>query len=61
MTSSDQTNNPQGEHTLDSTLSKHHIREMLERSLRAAKDGKVISQEEMERRYLGDTRRELLL
>lgn len=61
MTSSDQTSNPQGEHTLDRTLSKHHIREKLKRSLRAAKDGKVISQEEMERRYLGDTRREFLL
>lgn len=61
MTSNDQTNNPQDKHTLDSILSKHHIREKLERSLRAAKDGKVISQEEMERRYLGDTRREFLL
>lgn len=56
-----QTNNPQGKHTLDSTLSKHHICEKLERSLRAAKNGKVISQAEMERRYLCDTRREFLL
>lgn len=61
MTSSDQTNTPQDEHTLDSTPSKHHIREKLARSLHAARDGKVISQAEMERRYLGDTRREFLL
>ncbi len=61
MAGSDQTNNPQGKHTQDGALSKHHICEKLERSLRTAKDDKVISQEEMGRRYPGDTRREFLL
>jgi hypothetical protein len=53
--------NPPREHAVDRTLSTLQIRARLEQSLRAAKDGKVISQEEMERRYLCDTGREFLL
>lgn len=33
-----------------------YVRQKLERSLQAAKEGKVISQEDMERRYLDDAR-----
>lgn len=60
MSGSDQANPPR-EHSLDRTLSPHQIRTKLERSLRTAKDGKVISQEELETRYLGDTHREVLV
>lgn len=42
--------------TLDDAMHALYIRQKLERSLQAAKEGKVISQEEMERRYLDDTR-----
>lgn len=42
--------------TLDDAMHALYVRQKLERSLQAAKEGKVISQEEMERRYLDDTR-----
>ncbi|PKL94454.1 MAG: hypothetical protein CVV18_08885 [Gammaproteobacteria bacterium HGW-Gammaproteobacteria-8] len=42
--------------TLDDAMHAIYIRQKLERSLQAAKEGKVISQEEMERRYLDDAR-----
>lgn len=42
--------------TLDDAMHALYIRQKLERSLQAAKEGKVISQEEMERRYLDDAR-----
>lgn len=61
MTSSDKTDKLQDEHALDSALSNHKIREKLDRSLRAAKDGKLVSQTEMERCYLDDMGRKLLL
>ncbi len=40
--------------TLDDAMYALYVRQKLEHSLQAAKDGKVISQEEMERRYLDD-------
>ena len=42
--------------TLDDAMHALYVRQKLERSLQAAKEGKVISQEEMERRYLDDPR-----
>lgn len=42
--------------TLDDAMHALYVRQKLERSLQAAKEGKVISQEEMERRYLDDAR-----
>lgn len=42
--------------TLDDAMHALYIRQKLERSLQAAKEGKVISQEEMERRFLDDAR-----
>ena len=42
--------------TLDDAMHALYIRQKLERSLQAAKEGDVISQEEMERRYLDETR-----
>lgn len=44
--------------TLDDAMRALYIRQKLERSLQAAKEGNVISQEEMERRYLGNMSRE---
>ena len=38
--------------TFDDAMYALYVRQKLERSLQAAKDGKVISQEEMEKRYL---------
>lgn len=40
--------------TLDDAMHALYVRQKLERSLQAAKEGKVISQDEMERRYLDD-------
>lgn len=40
--------------TLDNAMHALYVRQKLEHSFQAAKDGKVISQEEMERRYLDD-------
>jgi hypothetical protein len=42
--------------TLDDAMYALYVRQKLERSLQAAKEGKVISQEDMERRYLNDAR-----
>lgn len=42
--------------TLDDAMHALYIRQKLERSLQAAKEGEVISQEEMERRFLDDAR-----
>lgn len=42
--------------TLDDAMHALYVRQKLERSLQAVKEGKVISQEEMERRYLDDAR-----
>ena len=42
--------------TLDDAMHALYVRQKLERSLQAAKEGKVISQEEMERRYLDGSR-----
>lgn len=42
--------------TLDDAMHALYVRKKLERSLQAAKEGKVISQEEMERRFLDDAR-----
>ncbi len=42
--------------TLDDAMHALYVRQKLERSLQAAKEGKVISQEDMERRYLDDAR-----
>ena len=38
--------------TFDDAMYTLYVRQKLEHSLQAAKDGKVISQEEMEKRYL---------
>lgn len=46
--------NPPREYAPDRTPSASRIRAKLEQSLRAAKDGRVISQEEMETHYLLD-------
>ena len=42
--------------TLDDAMHALYIRQKLERSLKAANEGKVTSQEEMERQYLNDAR-----
>lgn len=42
--------------TLDDAMHALYVRQKLERSLQAAKEGKVISQEEMESLYLDDAR-----
>ncbi len=56
MVYSDDADHPPGQTTTDDNMNTHHVRRKLERSLRAAKTGKVISQEEMEKRYLDDAR-----
>ncbi len=38
--------------TLDDAMHTLYVRQKLERSLQAARDGKVISQEEMEQQFL---------
>ena len=38
--------------TFDDAMYTLYVRQKLERSLQAAREGKVISQEEMEKRYL---------
>jgi hypothetical protein len=40
--------------TFDDAMYALYVRQKLERSLQAAEEGKVTSQEEMERRYLND-------
>lgn len=42
--------------TLDDAMYALYVRQKLERSLQAAEQGKVTSQEEMEKRYLNDAR-----
>lgn len=42
--------------TFDDAMYALYIRQKLERSLKAAQEGKVTSQEEMERQYLSDAR-----
>ena len=42
--------------TFDDAMYAIYVRQKLERSLQAAKEGKVTSQEEMEKRYLNDAR-----
>lgn len=42
--------------TFDDAMYALYVRQKLERSLQAAEDGKVTSQEEMEKRYLNDAR-----
>jgi len=42
--------------TIDDAMQALYVRQKLERSLEAAKDGQVTSQEEMERRYLDHAR-----
>ena len=42
--------------TLDDAMHAIYVRQKLERSIQAAADGKVISQEDMEKRYLKDAR-----
>lgn len=42
--------------TLDDAMYALYVRQKLERSLQAASEGKVTSQEEMEKRYLNDAR-----
>ncbi len=40
--------------TFDDAMYAIYVRQKLERSLQAAEEGKVTSQEEMEKRYLND-------
>jgi hypothetical protein len=40
--------------TFDDAMHALYVRQKLEHSLQAAEEGKVISQEEMEKRYLDD-------
>lgn len=40
--------------TFDDAMHALYVRQKLERSLQAAEEGKVTSQEEMEKRYLND-------
>lgn len=40
--------------TFDDAMYALYVRQKLERSLQAAEEGKVTSQEEMEKRYLND-------
>ncbi|MGH8551037.1 MAG: hypothetical protein ACRERU_21025 [Methylococcales bacterium] len=42
--------------TFDDAMYALYVRQKLERSLQAAKQGKVTSQEEMEKRYLNNAR-----
>ena len=42
--------------TFDDAMYALYVRQKLEHSLQAAKEGKVTSQEEMEKRYLDDAR-----
>lgn len=42
--------------TVDDAMYALYIRQKLERSLKAAEEGKVISQEDMEKRYLNYAR-----
>ena len=42
--------------TFDDAMYAIYLRQKLERSLQAAKAGKVTSQEEMEKKYLNDAR-----
>lgn len=44
------------EATFDDAMRAIYVRQKLERSLKAAAEGKVTSQEEMEKRYLNDAR-----
>ncbi len=44
------------EATLDDAMQALYVRQKLERAIQAAEDGKVTSQEEMEKRYLNDAR-----
>ena len=44
------------EATLDDAMYALYVRQKLERSLKAAEEGNVISQEDMEERYLKDAR-----
>lgn len=42
--------------TFDDAMYALYVRQKLERSLQAAEEGKLTSQEEMEKRYLNDAR-----
>lgn len=42
--------------TFDDAMHALYVRQKLARSIQAAEEGKVISQEEMEKRYLNDPR-----
>jgi hypothetical protein len=42
--------------TFDDAMRALYVRQKLERSLKAAAEGKITSQEEMEKRYLNDAR-----
>jgi len=42
--------------TFDDAMYAIYVRQKLERSLQAAEEGKITSQEEMEKRYLNDAR-----
>lgn len=42
--------------TFDDAMYALYVRQKLERSLQVAEEGKVTSQEEMEKRYLNDAR-----
>lgn len=42
--------------TFDDAMYAIYVRQKLERSLQAAEEGKVTSQEEMEKKYLNDAR-----
>jgi len=42
--------------TFDDVMYAIYVRQKLERSLQAAEEGKVTSQEEMEKKYLNDAR-----
>ncbi len=42
--------------TLDDAMHTLYVRQKLERSLQAARDGKVVTQEEMEQHFLSDAR-----
>ena len=42
--------------TFDDAMYAIYVRQKLERSLQAAEEGKVTSQEEMEKQYLNDAR-----
>jgi len=42
--------------TFDDAMRALYVRQKLERSLEAAAEGKITSQEEMEKRYLNDAR-----